>query len=233
MNWKQYQEQTAEFFRSLECQADVDTTVAGARAEHNIDVWVRFRKFGIETKWVIECKYWNSAVPKEKVLALRSVVEDVGADKGILISVAGFQSGAVRASQKTNITLTDLDELKETAREDLVSSVLHRIETKAVEVKYALHDLYTSEQTGPHSLISRPLPGVDVNAVMNTIGKLAVLQFGFDRVRLKKPPYMVKFNDTGQRGIAVDTLEEFVAQASEVISKAESTLHSQQFHHPE
>src|SRR3972149_6255903 len=140
MDWKQYQDETSEFFRSLGCDAEVEAKVVGVRAEHKIDVWVRFKKFGLETRWVIECKYWNSAVPKEKVLALRSVVEDVGADRGILISAAGFQSGAVRASEKTNITLTDLDGIKETAQEDLVSSVLHRLETRAVGLKYALHD---------------------------------------------------------------------------------------------
>ena len=130
MTWRQLQEETAEFFRTLGCDAQVEAKVPGARAEHKVDVWVRFTKFGLETKWLIECKYWASSVPKEKVLALKALVEDVGADRGILISAAGFQPGAVRATEKTNITLTDLDGLKETAREDLIASVLHRIETR-------------------------------------------------------------------------------------------------------
>lgn len=227
MDWKQYQNEIAEFFRSLGCEAEVEAKIVGVRTEHKIDVWVCFKKFGLETRWVIECKYWNSAVPKEKVLALRSIVEDVGADRGILISAAGFQSGAVRASEKTNITLTDLDGLKETAKEDLVSSVLHRLEIKAVELKYALHDLYIYEQTSPHSGTASPRHGVDGSAVMRTIGKLAMLEYGFDRARLKKPPYPVKFDDTGQREVVVDTLGEFVDQASEIISEAELTLKSQ------
>lgn len=227
MNWKLYQEETAEFFRRLGCEADVEAKVSGARADHKIDVWVRFKKFGLETKWVVECKHWNSSVTKEKVLVLRSVVEDVGADRGILISAAGYQSGAIRAAEKTNVTLTDLDGLKETAQEDLLASVLHRIETRAVELKYALHDLFSSEQTSQHSWTSKPLSGVNGNTVMNTIGKLAVLEFGFDRVRLRQPPYPIKFDETGQRKIVVDTLDEFVTRASEVIGEAESTLSSQ------
>jgi hypothetical protein len=226
MNWRRYQEQAAKFFRRLGCEADVEAKVQGARAGHKIDVWVRFKKFGIETKWVVECKHWNSRVTKEKVLVLRSVVEDVGADRGILISLAGFQSGAIRACEKTNITLTDLDGLKETAQEDLLSSILHRIETRATELKYALHALYRSEQTGPGSWTSTPLAGVDGNTVIRAIGKLTVLDFGFDCVRLKKPPYPVKFDDTGQRQV-VDTLDEFVARALDVITEAESTLKSQ------
>ena len=167
------------------------------------------------------------------VLVLRSVVEDVGADRGILISAAGFQSGAVRACEKTNITLTDFDGLKESAQEDLVSSVLHQIETRAIELKYALHNLYSSEQTSPHSWTSKLRPGVDGNAVMHTIGKLAVLEYGFDRVRLKKAPYPVKFDDAGERMVVVDSLDEFFDQASRVISEAQSILNSQQVAQPE
>jgi hypothetical protein len=228
MTWQKLQEETAEFFRSLRCETQIEAKVIGARAEHKIDVWVRFRKFGLETEWVIECKDWNSAIPKEKVLALKSLVEDVGADRGVLISAAGFQSGAVRASEKTNITLTDLAGLKETAHEDLIASVLYRIETRAIELRYQLHNLYVSEQTGPHSWSSKPLPGVDGNAVMRATGALAVLEFGFDRVRLKRPPYPVKFDESGERRVIVDTLDDFVAAASEVIGEAESTLTLQQ-----
>lgn len=231
MDWKEYQNETAEFFRKLGCDAQVEPKVVGVRAEHKIDVWVRFKKFGLEARWVIECKYWNSAVPKEKVLALRSVVEDVGADRGILISAAGFQSGALRASEKTNITLTDLEGLKETAQDDLVTSVLHQLEIRVVELKYNLHDLFISKQTSPYSWISKARPGVDDSAVTCAIGKLAMLEYGFDRVRLKKPPYPVKFDNTGHRKVVVDTLDEFAIQASEIISDAESTLKEQMAQH--
>ncbi len=117
------------------------------------------------------------------------------------------------ASMDNNLVpcLRGLDSLKETAREDLIQFVIHRIDARAVELKYELHDLYTSERTGPHSWRSQPLQGVDGYAVMRAMGTLAVLEFGFVRVRLKKPPYPVKFDD-------------FVAAASKVIDDAESCL---------
>jgi hypothetical protein len=37
------------------------------------------------------------------VLALRQIVTDVGADRGILLSEKGFQSGAVEAATLTNV----------------------------------------------------------------------------------------------------------------------------------
>lgn len=53
----------------------------GARAKHKIDVWIRFNRFGIEARWVVDCKFWRKPVTKEKVLALMSVVDDVGAEE--------------------------------------------------------------------------------------------------------------------------------------------------------
>ncbi|MDQ1354932.1 MAG: hypothetical protein QG657_5241, partial [Acidobacteriota bacterium] len=56
-NWMQYQRQTADFFSELGCFAKVEAVVEGIRAKHKIDVWVKFQRYGIECKWVIECKY--------------------------------------------------------------------------------------------------------------------------------------------------------------------------------
>lgn len=226
MHWREYQDKTAEFFRSLGCEAEVDVLVKGVRGEHKIDVWVRFRRFGLETKWVVECKFWNTAVTKEKVMALRSIVEDVGADRGILISSAGFQSGAIRAAQNSNLTLTSLEKLEETSAEDLLASVLNNLETKATELKYSLHNLYTSEKTGPNSWVSKPLPGVDGRAVFHAIANLTILELGFDRIRLASPPYPIAFDESGERTIATSSLQGFVEQASRVIADAQSIIES-------
>lgn len=199
----------------------------GARATHKIDVWVCFSRFGLEARWVIECKYWKSPVPKEKVLALKAIVEDVGADRGILISAAGFQSGAVRAADHTNITLTDLEDLTELAQDDLLSSILHGLEDKAASLRAALHDLYVSEKIGRNHWKSKPRPGVDGKAVMTVAGMLSVFEFGFDRVRLKQPPFPIKFDETGDRQIVAHTVQEFVTLGQEVISEAETVLQEQ------
>ncbi len=90
-----------------------DILVQGARGKHKVDVKVTFDKHGIECFWIVECKYWNTPVTKEKIMALRSIVEDCGADRGVIVSKKGFQSGAVRASTKTNITLTSIETLIE------------------------------------------------------------------------------------------------------------------------
>ncbi|HHQ6632593.1 TPA: restriction endonuclease [Serratia fonticola] len=111
LNWKEYQEETAKIFRSLGCKAEVECKLAGVRGEHEIDVLVTFERFGVISTWVIECKYWNTAISKDKILTLQSIVDDVGADRGIFISKSGYQSGAFKQAEKSNITLTSLEEL--------------------------------------------------------------------------------------------------------------------------
>lgn len=226
MDWKQYQDHVAQVFRNLGCDVTVEAAVQGARAKHKIDVLVRFKKFGIETVWIIECKMWKAAVPKEKVLALKAILEDVGADRGLLISETGVQVGAVRAAEKTNITLSDLEGLKEFTQEEFLSSALHRLEIRATQLKNALFDLYTTKR-GPNWATSSPRPGVDGKAVNRELGKVAILLTGFEYVRVGKTPYMFGFDESVEKLLTVDTTSEFVARASEILSNADATLKAQ------
>ena len=92
-------------------------TVSGARSTHAVDVYVSFRQFGQECRWIVECKLWSKPVTKETVHALRDRVDDLGADRGVIFSESGFQEGARTAAQNTNILLQDsLGDFSETAR---------------------------------------------------------------------------------------------------------------------
>jgi restriction system protein len=109
--WREYQTQAAAFFRSLGLDAETDVTVQGVRTKHDIDVLVTISLAGFEITWVVECKLWKSAVSKLHVLALREIVSDLGADRGIILSENGFQSGAVEAANLTNVQVTSLGAL--------------------------------------------------------------------------------------------------------------------------
>lgn len=114
-DWREYQVEVAAFFRRQGCNAEVEKKVRGVRSKHEIDVYVQFHRSGIECTWVVECKLWKSKVPKEKVMALKSIVDDIGADRGIIVSEKGFQSGALDAVRDSNITLvTSLEEFEKT-----------------------------------------------------------------------------------------------------------------------
>ncbi|WP_193165500.1 restriction endonuclease [Microbulbifer hainanensis] len=117
--WKQYQEDAAEYFRSIGLNASTDVTVKGARTKHDVDVLVTSHYVGFDITWAVECKHWKNPVNKLHVLGLREIVSDVGADRGILLSESGFQSGAIEAANLTNIQVTSLANLRDSASESI------------------------------------------------------------------------------------------------------------------
>lgn len=52
------------------------------------------RGYGFVFKVIVECKYWKKRIPQEKVFALKTIVEDIGAARGIIVTEVGVQSGA-------------------------------------------------------------------------------------------------------------------------------------------
>src|SRR4029077_17676210 len=136
--WKEYEQQAAKFFTDLGLSAVVQAKLSGVRGEHNVDVFVSGKVHGIDLRWVVECKYWSSNIPKEKVLALLAIVQDVGAEKGILLSEVGFQSGALRASRHTNILLTSLADLKEEIRTSFTETIISSLHWRLTKVSNKL-----------------------------------------------------------------------------------------------
>jgi restriction system protein len=117
--WQQYQEEAASYFRSLGLDATTDVTITGVRTSHDVDVLVKSRHVGFDITWIVECKHWASPVSKLHVLALREIVADIGADRGILLSESGFQSGAIEAANLTNVQVTSINKMRETTGESI------------------------------------------------------------------------------------------------------------------
>jgi restriction system protein len=114
-DWKRYQSDTSELFKELGCDVETDVEVTEPRGKHLLDVSIPFSRFGLPQHWIVVCKFWNRAIPKKEVLILKSIVEDIGADRGILIAESGHQSCASASASHTNITLASLPQLREGA----------------------------------------------------------------------------------------------------------------------
>jgi restriction system protein len=136
--WKDYQEEAAEFFRSLDLEAETNVTVKGIRTEHDIDVLVKLDVAGFKVTWVVECKKWKTAVTKLHVFALREIVSDLGADRGIILCEVGFQSGAVEAANLTNVQVISLSALAVSSRDAVYAARLRTLydRTEACRAKY-------------------------------------------------------------------------------------------------
>ena len=126
-DWRAYQEEAAEFFRTLGMTASTNVTLEGVRTKHAVDVLVEIELAGFSVRWIIECKHWKDRVSKLHVLALREIVSDLGADRGVILCETGFQSGAYEAAQFTNVQVSSLAELGASSGAALASFKLREL----------------------------------------------------------------------------------------------------------
>lgn len=202
--WKDYQEEVATFFRSIGCHAEVEKRVSGARGKHQIDVFVTLRSFGIDVIWIVECKNWKSAVPKEKVLAFSQVAQDLGADRGFLLSESGFQSGAIRMSEKSNITLCNIEDLRASAKPDIVTRELTLLAQKAHSLQTRLHEFELDEEGRVLGLLGRVLAAKAITLPQALAGEFPV--------------------PTGIKGDSVGTPEELIQRVDEDLKDVATRL---------
>lgn len=117
--WSEFQEVIATLFRELGFDAQTNVRLQGARTDHDVDVVARREVAGIDLLWIVECKLWKRRVSKLHVLGLRTIVEDTGANLGIVISDAGFQSGAQQAAVNSSVRLATYDEFLTVAASEI------------------------------------------------------------------------------------------------------------------
>lgn len=72
---------------------------------YQIDVLAEYIVLGTKNTIIIECKKQSRSVERETVAALDRKIQSIGAQKGILISTAGFQTGATLYAKKHGIAL--------------------------------------------------------------------------------------------------------------------------------
>lgn len=122
-DWVNLQNKVAYILSS--CGYDVETPkkVKSARGNVEIDVYAKDSDILI----VCECKYWGSRVPQNIIFSFRTVIEDIGANKGIIIAKKGFQSGAYKSTQNTNIELETWEEFLQQYKDKYLKSQIRKI----------------------------------------------------------------------------------------------------------
>lgn len=111
--WQELQEWCAQILRESGWEAETEVTVGLVRGQAEIDVLAVETVRGREYKTLVECKNWASKVPQHVVHSFRTVVADVGANAGYIVSKAGFQAGAYKAAEHTNVKLLTWHEFQE------------------------------------------------------------------------------------------------------------------------
>lgn len=105
--WRDLQTATAQILSECGMKAEVEKNISTARANVSVDVFAQEEIDGIKNVIICECKNWNRPVEQEKINAVRTVVQDYGANTGYIISKSGFYPGAYSSTDFTNIQLLD------------------------------------------------------------------------------------------------------------------------------
>lgn len=112
-DWRDLQEMVAQLFRELGCEVTVGGRAELVRGSKEIDVDVLDSASVPPARYLCECKYWQKSVSLETVHSFRTVIQDCGANRGYIVSMAGFQSGAHKAATKTNVELVTFARLQD------------------------------------------------------------------------------------------------------------------------
>lgn len=110
--WQDLQTESARILQECGFAVEVEKVVETARGRVEIDVFGEENVQGRRFITLCECKHWRAAVPQAIIHGFRTVVGDIGANKGYIISMAGFQAGAFSAAELTNLELVTWEEFQ-------------------------------------------------------------------------------------------------------------------------
>jgi hypothetical protein len=148
---------------------------------------------------------------------LQKIVENVGADRGLLNAEAGHQSGAHIAAKNINISLISLAGLREAAKAEMLSLGLVEVRRRAVVMKRYVHSLWDWVSIGP-GRESRLKPGIDGMIAISIGGSASSIEDGVGDAQLGHFPVVMIIRDGGgERAVEAKDLEEFVVSASTIL----------------
>lgn len=104
-NWKELESVADVFLKLQGFSTEKSIFLKGMRAQHQIDVSGILNQGAVKFTVIAECKFWNRKVGKAQIAQLVSVMEDIGASKGIIISKEGFEKGAQLFARKRSVQL--------------------------------------------------------------------------------------------------------------------------------
>ena len=112
--WKKFEKVVAgiHILRDREAIVKFNDRIQGRRTgrKQQVDVSVRFKKGFYSYLIIIECKNLTRGVEIGDVQAFATKMDDLGADKGIMVSANFFQEGAIATAEQYKVELHNLTE---------------------------------------------------------------------------------------------------------------------------
>ncbi|WFE48875.1 restriction endonuclease [Micromonospora sp. WMMD1155] len=111
--WKELEQLVGQILSECGFAVELQREITLVRGAATVDAYAVDRSTTPSSSVIVECKTWDVAIPQHVVHSFRTVVSDSGANRGILVSLKGFQSGAILAAEKSNISLLSWMEFQE------------------------------------------------------------------------------------------------------------------------
>jgi hypothetical protein len=102
-DWKILQSGVCRIFNEIGLKAETDKKVKTPRGIVELDVFAVDPGSVDNIQYVVECKNWKTAIPQSVVHSFTTVMHEVGANIGYIVSRNGLQKGAIDYIQNTNI----------------------------------------------------------------------------------------------------------------------------------
>ncbi|MCD8416111.1 restriction endonuclease [Tenacibaculum dicentrarchi] len=121
MNWKKYEIEILTYFQETypETTITFDKKIIGkfSKVERQIDIFIEGEIAGYEIKIVVDCKYFSKNIDVKQIESFCSMVEDVDAHQGVLITKKGYSKAAINrayyGNQKVELDIINFDKIKE------------------------------------------------------------------------------------------------------------------------
>ncbi|PAO92041.1 hypothetical protein BV581_11090 [Stutzerimonas stutzeri] len=116
MNSTEYEKVAQQVYQAILATEEVETIkvlhnvlITGrSGVAHQIDVYWRYLKDGVEHQVLVECKYYKSTIDLIHARNLLGLLKDIPNSQGVLLTTVGFQSGVVNLCNFYGISLKRL-----------------------------------------------------------------------------------------------------------------------------
>lgn len=102
-DWKELQSGVCRIFNEIGLKAEQDKEIKTPRGKVSLDVFAVDPGSVDNIQYVVECKNWKSSIPQSVVHSFTTVMHEVGANIGYIVSLHGLQKGAIDYIRNTNI----------------------------------------------------------------------------------------------------------------------------------
>ncbi|MEW8053090.1 MAG: restriction endonuclease [Candidatus Thiodiazotropha endolucinida] len=108
--WKKFEKLTERIFAQLIKNPEYEkvehnVSLVGKDGARQVDVLITSQVAGMEVKTIVECKDYKDKVSIGVIGELHSLMQDVNANKGVVVSSNGFSSKAISKAKRLGISL--------------------------------------------------------------------------------------------------------------------------------